>query len=345
MMLTKNRTLWLLLLTVVLAAAVLRRKSPPYELGVHTAVVQAESVGTTGGPLTGSHLGACSIFPSDNIWNTRIDKLPRDRRSDDYVSSTGPMKRIHPDFGVDLRSGIPFSEIPSGTRALHVEFENKDESDPGTYPIPHQAPVEGGSDQHLILIDPQRCLLYELYAISPKGDRDWTASSGLKMDLTDNVLRPLGKTSADAAGLPIFPGLIRYDEVQQGEIRHALRFTLPRSQKAFVWPGRHHASALTDPSLVPMGMRFRLRADFDISKYSKTNQVIMTALKRYGMFMADNGSAMFISGVSDKRWNDDDLHRLGDMKAEDFEAVDESGLQLLPDSGRVDPVELQHFQQ
>jgi len=345
-----NRTIWIVLLSALalfVIARTIRKGMPPYELGTHTSMVQAQSRVPAIGSGAGPRVGNCPVLPGDSIWNMPVDKLPKDQHTDAYVDSIGPAKKVHPDFGANLESGIPYSEIPSGTRSLHVDFENKDESDPGTYAIPRDAPVEGGGhanggDRHMILVDGERCLLYELYAVAPQGD-GWSAGSGIKIDLTDNALRPVGKTSADAAGLPIFPGLLRYDEVAQGEIRHALRFTVLHTQKAFVWPARHQASSSTDANLVPMGMRFRLRADFDTSKYSKTNQVIMAALKRYGMFMADNGSAMYLSGVSDKRWDDSDLHKLGDMKAEDFEAVDESGLQLLPDSGRVDPVALKRL--
>ena len=186
----------------------------------------------------------------------------------------------------------------------------------------------------------RRCLLYELYAAFPQPDGSWHVGSGIKMDLTSNALRPDGHGSADAAGLPIFPGLVRYDEVMSGEINHALRFTIPHTQGAYIWPARHKASPEKDLNVPPMGTRFRLRADFDISKFSKTNQVILTALKKYGMFLADNGGSMFITGVSDKRWDDSDLRNLSALAAEDFEAVNEADWQMLPDSARVDPVAL-----
>jgi hypothetical protein len=183
-------------------------------------------------------------------------------------------------------------------------------------------------------------MLAELFAAERLPDNTWKAAAGIRMDLTSNGLRADSLTSGDAAGLPILPGLVRYDEVASGEIRHALRFTLPKTQKAHVWPARHDASNITDPKYPPLGERFRLRADFDISGFSKTNQVILTALKRYGMFLADNGSAWFVSGVPDPRWNDDDLHNLQHAKGSDFEAVDESDWQYLGASGRVDPVSL-----
>ncbi len=295
---------------------------PPFEEGVHNSIVQAYADATRADV---PHIGSCEVFPVDNVWNTPIDTLPKDRHAQDYIDSIGPLHPVHPDFGANLDSGIPYTLIPPGTRRVPITFDYRDDSDLGNYPIPPDAPIEGGSqskgDRHILMVDERRCLLYEIYDAHPGGSGAWTAGSGIIMDLTSNALRAEGKTSADAAGLPILPGLVRYDEVEAGQINHALRFTVQHTQAAWVWPARHKASRSNDVHLVPMGERFRLRADFDISKYSKTNQVIMTALKKYGMFMADNGSSMFISGVADKRWNDTDLHKLGDMKAEDFEAV------------------------
>lgn len=314
---------------------------PPYEDGVHASIVQA---GTDVDRKDLPHLGICQVFPANNVWNTPVDTLPKDRRAQDYVDSIGPLHPVHPDFGSSLETGMPYTLIPPGTKRVKITFDYRDDSDLSNYPIPPDAPIEGGpqskGDRHILMVDERRCLLYEIYDAHPATDGTWTAGSGIIMDLTSNALRAEGKTSADAAGLPILPGLVRYEEVEAGQINHALRFTVPKTQNTWVWPGRHKASKNSDPKLVPMGQRFRLRADFDISKYSKTNQVIMTALKKYGMFMADNGSAMFISGVSDKRWSDSDLHKLGDMKAEDFEAVDESEWQMMEDSARVDPLAL-----
>ncbi len=315
------------------------RRSPPFERGVHDTVVQAE---TNSGPADAPHVGPCPTFPADNVWNTPVDTLPKDRRSNDYIDSIGATRPVHPDFGSNLNSGIPYSEIRPGTRRVRVDLDNRDESDLGNYPIPPDAPIEGGAsstggDRHVILVDPRTCLLYELFDAHLQADGSWKAGSGIKMDLTDNALRGDGKTSADAAGMPILPGLVRYEEVLNGEINHALRFTAPHTQNTYIWPARHKASRLADATVPPMGIRVRLRADFDISKYSRTNQVIMKCMKRYGMLLADNGGAMFVTGVPDKRWDDSDLHKLGDMKAQDFEVVDESELQLLSDSGRVDP--------
>ena len=317
----------------------IQKHTPPYEQGVHNSVVQA---GTDVAKTDLPHVGICQVFPADNVWNAPIDQLHKDSHAQDYIDSIGPLHPVHPDFGSNLDTGIPYTLIPPGTKRVKITFDYREDSDLSNYPIPPDAPIEGGAiskgDRHILMVDERRCLLYEIYDAHPVGDGTWTAGSGIIMDLTSNALRAEGKTSADAAGLPILPGLVRYDEVQAGAINHALRFTVPHTQSAWVWPGRHKASKNADLKLVPMGERFRLRADFDISKYSKTNQVIMKALKKYGMFMADNGSAMFISGVSDKRWDDSDLHKLSDMKAEDFEAVDESDWQMMLDSARVDPL-------
>ncbi len=332
--------LWAIALVLLAAGVKVWKKMPPYQGGFHNQVVEAANRSTA--PV----VDGCPIFPADNVWNTPIDKLRKDQRADAYVDSIGALKGIHPDFGSNLNSGIPFTEVPDGTRFQTVTFENRDESDLGKYPIPKDAPIEGGphdenGDRHVIVIDQHRCILYETWLTRVQADGSWIAGSGIRMDLTDNALRRDTWTSADAAGLPIFPGLVRYDEVASGEINHALRFTLAHTQKGHIWPARHQSSNASDINLPPMGTRFRLRADFDISKYSKTNQVIMVALKRYGMFMADNGSSMYLSGVSDKRWDDSDLHKLAALHAEDFEAVDESAWQLLPDSARVDPVMVQ----
>ena len=214
----------------------------------------------------------------------------------------------------------------------------RDESDPGPYAVPLNAPIEGGSsstgDRHVIAIDTTNCILYELYAAYPQS-ASWEAGSGAIFNLKSNKLRPAGWTSADAAGLPIFPGLVRYDEVLTGAIHHAIRLTIPQTQKDYVWPARHYASNLTDPKYPPMGTRFRLKSDFDISSFSATNQIILKALKKYGMMVADNGSAWYISGAPDSRWNDDDLHNLGKLTGADFEAVDVSPLMVNENSGQA----------
>ena len=287
-------------------------------------------------------IGACSVLPADNIWNTRIDQLFVHPSSSTWVTTIGASSPLHPDFGAGLYAGgpigIPFITVPGTQTKYPVSFTYADESDPGPYAIPLNAPIEGGSsssgDRHAISIDVNNCILYELYAAYPQS-ASWNAGSGAIFNLTSNNLRPATWTSADAAGLPIFPGLLRFDEVAAGEIRHAIRFTVPQSQKAFLWPARHYASSLTGTQYPPMGARFRLKASFDISTFSPANQVILTALKRYGMFLADNGSSWFISGAPDDRWNNDDLHKLTAILGSNFEAVDESGLMVDPNTGQA----------
>ncbi len=310
----------------------------------HISIAAAQQPAPTSRP--GPQIAGCPVFPADNVWNVPIDKLPLDHRSQVYVNTIGPELHLHPNFGSDPNNGIPITIIDHTVKHVRVTFEYRDDSDLGNYPIPPDALIEGGpaakadDDRHVIVIDKDRCMLMELYAAQLQSDNSWKAGSGIKMDLTGNALREADKTSADAAGLPILPGLIRYDEVAAGEIRHALRFTIPKSQRAYVWPARHFASHITDTKYPPLGVRFRLRADFDISPYSKTNQIILTALKRYGMILADNGSPWFVIGTPDPRWSDMDLHELHNVKGKDFEAVDESDWQYLANSGRVDPVSL-----
>jgi hypothetical protein len=287
---------------------------------------------------------SCDVFLANNIWNTPVDQLPLDANSRDYIDSIGSTSSLHPDFGSgtwpegsDSPIGIPYVLVPGTQPKVPVKFTYKDESDPGPYPIPENPPIEGGprskGDRHILVIDTDNCRLYELFAAYPQAGGGWSAGSGAVFDLKSNALRPSGWTSADAAGLPIFAGLIRYEEVASGEIRHAIRFTAPETRKAFVWPARHYASSLTGEQYPPMGQRFRLKAGFNISSFSQKNQVILRALKRYGMILADNGSPWFLSGAPDSRWNNDDLHKLTRLVGSNFEAVDVSSLMIDPDSG------------
>lgn len=298
------------------------------------------------GAGSGPHIAGCPVFPADNVWNTPIDKLPKDKHSNDYIQRMGPALSLHPNFGSDPTNGIPITIIRPDRARIPINFSYGDESDSGHYPTPEGALVEGGwnspedSDRHVIMVDEGRCVLTELFAVVKQKDGSWSAGAGIKMDLTSNALRAQDKTSTDAAGLAILPGLLRYDEVASGEVKHAIRFTTPHTQRLYVWPARHFASKLTDPTYPPMGERFRLKADYDISKFSKENQVILKGLKKYGMILSDNGGPWFIIGEPDKRWSDSDLARLKVLKGEDFEAVDESDWQMLQDSGRVDPVAL-----
>jgi hypothetical protein len=288
----------------------------------------------------GPHIGSCPVFPRDNVWNTPVDKLPKDANSDIYIESIGLDKPLHPDFG-EHNNGIPYVLVPAAQKRVRLQFDNKGESDLSSYPIPPNAPIEGGGDpkgdRHVIVIDKDRCVLFETFAASANPDGTWHVGSAAIFDLMGNGLRPYDRTSADAAGLPIFPGLVRYDEVEAGEIRHALRFTTRQTRREYIWPARHFASKLTDKRYPPMGIRVRLKADFDISGFSPTNQVILRALKKYGMILADNGAPMFVQGAPDDRWSDADLHNLTKVHATDFEVVDEGGWWFMPDSGRVDP--------
>lgn len=294
--------------------------------------------------LCGRVPAGCPVFPGNSVWNTPVDALPVDTRSDAYIASIGPDTGLHPAFGSGLYEGqplgIPFVTVPAAQPPVVVSFEVGEESDPGPYPIPSDAPIEGGScatgDRHVIVVQEETCLLYELYAASPQPDGSWQAFSGARFDLISNSLRPAEWTSADAAGLPILPGLVRYEEIDAGIIPHALRFTAELTQEAYVWPARHQAGATTDPDVPPMGQRFRLKADLDLSGFSPTNQIILQALKTYGMLLADNGSSWFMSGAPDDRWDNDDLHELqAGIFGRDFEAVDCSSLMSDPDSGQV----------
>jgi hypothetical protein len=281
------------------------------------------------------HAKACPVFPANNPWNQRVDQLPVASNSAAVVRAIGPGDPVHPDFGSGLYNGapigIPYTTVGKTQRRVPVKFGYADESDKGPYPIPRSVPIEGGrksaGDRHAIVVDRARCKLYELYAAYPvNGGRSWRAGSGAVWNLRSNKLRPAGWTSADAAGLPILPGLARYDEVKRGSIDHALRFTVERTRKAYVYPARHVASNLTDPDLPPMGMRFRLKASFDTSHFPRQSRIVLNALKRYGMIVADNGSNWFISGAPSSGWSNDDLHQLGQVHGSDFEVVDTGSL-------------------
>ena len=295
-------------------------------------------------PQTSPHLSGCPVFPADNIWNTPIDSLMADPNSSAYIASMGAAAAVHPDFGSGLWDGgpigIPFNIVPGDQPLVKIVFDYRDESDPGPYPIPPDAVIEGGSessgDRHVLVMDKDQCVLYETWSTYPEPDGSWIAGSGAIFDLRSNILRPSGWTSSDAAGLPVLPGLVRYEEVAQGEIRHALRFTAPRTRRSFVWPARHYASNSISENYPPMGQRFRLKAAFDISDFSSQVQVILTALKKYGMILADNGSAWYISGSPDPRWDNDTLvGELRRVSGSDFEAVDESPLMVSPDSAQA----------
>jgi hypothetical protein len=286
-------------------------------------------------------IGSCPVFPGNNIWNMPVDQLPVSANSSTYVTTIGSTTSVHPDFGTVYNgapNGIPYITV-SGTQTKYpATFTYADESDSGPYAIPLSAPIEGGSqstdDRHVIAIDTDNCILYEMWSAYPQA-ASWQSGSGAIFNLRSNALRPAGWTSADAAGLPVFPGLIRYDEVLAGAIHHAIRFTVPKTQDTYVWPARHEASSLTGAQYPPMGARFRLRASFDVSGFSAANQIILTAMKKYGMIVADNGSAWYVSGALDSRWSDDDLHNLTKLKGSDFEAVDVSAFMINANSGQA----------
>ncbi len=293
---------------------------------------------------TGPTLAGCPVLPADNVWNTPIDNLPVDLNSSAYISTIGASLNLHPDFGAGLWDGgpigIPYNIVPGSQPKVRMGFDYADECDPGPYPIPPNPAIEGGpsssGDRHILVLDRDNCILYETWSTYPQPDGSWHAGSGAIFDLRSNGLRPSGWTSSDAAGLPVLPGLVRYDEVASGEIKHALRFTVPQTRRAFIWPARHYASSLTGSNYPPMGQRFRLKASFDITTFSPEMQVILRAMKKYGIILADNGSAWYISGAPDDRWNNDMLvggFRL--VRGSDFEAVDESSLMVDPNSGQA----------
>jgi hypothetical protein len=284
-------------------------------------------------PLPGAR--SCPVFPVDNPWNQRVDRLPVARSSATLIRSIGIGSPVHPDFGAGLYAGgpigIPYITVSKHTRRVPVSFQYAGESDGHLYPLPRGVPIEGGprsqGDRHVIVVDRDSCRDYELYAAYPlSGGARWRAGSGAIFNLRSDRLRPRGWTSADAAGLPILPGLARYDEVARGSIDHALRFTAVHTRMQFVYPARHYASSSNNPALPPMGLRVRLRASVNISHLPRQARIVATALKRYGMILADNGSPWYISGAPDRHWNNDDLHLLGELSGRDFEVVDTSSL-------------------
>lgn len=277
----------------------------------------------------------CQVFPHDNPWNQRVDQAPVRANSEAMIRTIGLDERLHADFGSGRYQGrpigIPYTTVSRRQKRVRIVFEYASESDRGPYPIPRDAPIEGGrsadGDRHVIVVDRDRCKLYELFAAYPRsGGRSWRAGSGAIWSLRSNRLRPEGWTSADAAGLPILPGLARHEEVRRGRIDHALRFTVSRSRRAFVYPARHFASSLTDPDLPAMGQRLRLKASFDLSSHPPQSRVVLRALKEYGMIVADNGSDWFVSGAPSSGWDNDDLRSLRGVSGADFEVVDEGAL-------------------
>jgi hypothetical protein len=306
-------------------------------LAAAAIAVAALAASAPGRPVKGAP--QCRLFPSSNPWNQRVDNLPLAPRSDAIVRSIGVDTGLHPDFGSGkyngARIGIPYTTVPGSQKKVHVKFGYAGESDKGPYPIPDHVPIEGGrkssGDRHALIVDRDSCKLYELYSLyPPSGGHGWRAGSGAIWSLNSNHVRHAGWTSADAAGLQILPGLARYEELSHGGINHALRFTVSRTRRAYIYPARHFASDLTSANLPAMGQRLRLKKGFDISHFPKQARAVLTALKRYGMIVADNGSDWYITGAPNKGWNNDDLHSLGGVRGSAFEVVDTSALPRPP---------------
>lgn len=319
------------------SSVVMRPASPDAPVLLIAPTTTAPPPATTAPPTTiqpasgATQLGGCAVFPPDNPWNQDVRALPVRTESVAWVRSVngGGVRNVHPDFGSNPDYGIPFVIVSSAQPGVPITFDDYgSESDPGPYPIPTSAPVEGGNDRHVLALQQGTCRLFELYNARPSAGR-WTASSGAVFNLSSNALRPKGWTSADAAGLPILPGLARFDEVRSGVITHALRVTVPATQAAFIAPATHQAGS-ANTALPPMGARLRLRADFDLRAYHGDALVILTALQRYGMIVADNGSAWYISGATDPRWDDNDLDQLKRVPGTAFEFVGSTPIESNP---------------
>lgn len=311
---------------------------PPVEPSATSIIPPADSTFTPPPPSTdGPSLANCPLFPANNFWNARVDSLPIHPQSDSWIDNIGRDEGFHMDFGSGEWDGgpigIPYNVVAGSTvPAYEPEFYYPDESDAGPYPIPDNPNREWGSDHHILVVDTEACVLYEMYDMS-FDNGVWSGGSGAIWDLNSNALRPETWTSADAAGLPILPGLVRYDEIATGAINHALRFTV-EDTAGYIWPARHQTS---DPQngIPPMGARFRLKADYDISGFPLEMQILLQAFKTYGIVLADNGSNWYVSGAPDERWDNDMLHLLDVLTGDDFEAVDTSGLMVDVDLGEV----------
>jgi hypothetical protein len=295
----------------------------PVLAGALALGVAAASAGRVAG------VAGCPVFPASSAWNHRVDRLPVAPGSDRIVAAIGAGDHVHADFGSGLWDGgpigIPVTVVGKAQAKSRVTFEYASESDQGPYPIPRSVAIEGGrnteGDRHALIVDRDACRLYELFALSPSAGGGWRAGSGAVYDLRSNKLRPAGWTSADAAGLPILPGLARYEDVARGRIDHALRFTVQDTRRAYVWPARHFASDNTDPSLPPMGLRFRLKKSYPIGGFPRQARIVLQALKEYGMILADNGSDWYVSGSPHRGWDNDQLRQLGRLRGSDFEVV------------------------
>ena len=293
------------------------KPAPPITGGAATKTAPPPTGGTFP-PLTN-----CPIFPATNVWNRRVDSLPVAVNSSTMIAAMGSAIALHPDFSAAHRYGIPYNVVGPSTPRSAVTFLYDDESDHVGYPVPPAPIQERGSDHHILMVDTTACRLYELFDAAKNGS--WTAGSGSTWDLTSNALRPDTWTSADAAGLPIFPGLVRFDEIRAGQILHALRFTAPTTCNGYLYPARHEAGSTSCSSYPPMGLRVRMKASVNITGFAPDVRVLLQAMKTYGMLLADNGSAWYVSGAPDRRWNDDVLHTLNQVHGSDFEVVDTTG--------------------
>ena len=282
----------------------------------------------------------CTVTPNNSYWHAKVTGLPVASNSTAIVDTEGADSPLHADFGSGTWDGgpigIPYTTVPGTQAKVKIKFSIADESDPGPYPIPADAPIEGGSqstgDRHVIVVDSDNCELYEMWSAYPQANGTWKAGSGAKWSLSSDAMRPAGWTSADAAGLPILPGLVRYEEVAAGHVDHAIRITVPITQESYIWPARHEAGSTTSTSAPPMGTWLRLSSSIDPTAFPSDVRPIIVALQTYGAIVADNGSAWYISGVPDSRWNNDDLHALGSITGSDFQVVDASSLMVDPNS-------------
>ena len=310
---------------VFVLVAIVSCKSTPTSLGQQsvpprpTKTLENSAVKSTNSSPT---IAGCQVFPVDNPWNQDISQEPVDVNTDKYIASINRGgKFLNPNFGSNDKYGIPYIIVDSTQPKVPVQFEYVDESDLDPYPIPPNPPIQVNEDSQLVILEKDNCMLYELYNPQYTEDVGWSAYSGAIFDLKSNALRPDCWTSADAAGLAILPGLVRYDEVASGKIHHALRFSVSQTQRAFIHPATHFASRLKNPNLPPMGLRLRLKASFDTSRYTGLARVILNALKKYGLIVADNGTSWNITGAPDRRWNDNDLNQLKQVPGSAFEVV------------------------
>ena len=282
----------------------------------------------------------CQVFPKENIWNTSITGAPIHKSSKIWLASINTKTKLHPDFGAGTYKGrpigIPINYVSNNTQKHYVKFKYKTESDHQKYPIPFKVKIEGGEnstgDRHIITLNTESCILYELFHAYLLENNQWSAASGAIFNLSSNMLRPKGWTSADAAGLPIYPGLVKYQEVKTGEVNHAFRFTIKKTNKSYLWPARHFASKHNNPNLPPMGIRLRLKQNIDITRFSPQAKTIATTLKTYGMILADNGGDLFLSGEPNKNWNNKQLKDLKKLTISDFEVVDVETLKVTENS-------------